>query len=1242
MTTHPQAAAPSVSDRAAMRFELLAHVQYVGDARYDDDGWVGEPGSGKAIEGFSLRRTGPGGPKLRYRGFEPDGTATRWCEDGEFCGTRGQRRALSGLCLAAADAGADAPLSYSARFTDGVVIGPVPLNTPCHGTADAVLEAIRLHRQAAPGAGMPRTLVFCTAFVHPVLTPRSSWDGRYAIWRAALARSRLHHDQVLIVDDGSPTPPPWSDVQIIAEGAPLTTRAPTVVYRFAQSLGRKGVSDFPGWVRSFQFAARFAEANGFERVIHIESDAFVISPRLQEYLNGVRDGWWAPFCPRYNRPESAIQVIAGSALATYRELAARPVDDFAGVVIEKALPFTQVDRSFIGDRHGEYLDHVPRDADWTAQANPDRSTDPTYCWWLAPQPAPPTPTPTPTPAPVPPAPAPVASSGAGHRLTLVDQEPRIGRFLHDLVNERQFVDFYPLDDAATLERPAPFHPDPPEPGAGPFGQFMLNPGFRRYRAEAVAAYEFEDAYVIGSDGVVLLHGAVLRGTLDYLSYWSPDSNVREFRRNEWLRLREAMPVASFLSEGRYLIGFGGAWRDHDNWLLQCVPKLYAFTLLRRRFRDLKLVLPPLRPGSMQARTLDLLGIGADAVHTLAPDRVTGFAHAIVLPNFDLWNITPFVALAAERIAAAAMQGVAAEAGPQRVYLRRKAETRQPGNWAELAPLVERHGFAVRSLDDADFAEQVRAMQSARLVIGEYGAGAANLLFCRDGARVLELFSPFCVQPTSWSIAARRGLDYGYVVGAHRPTERHPTANWNSAYDMPPTALEAGLRALLAKPATDSAQPAPTAAPMPAPTPAPVAPPPAPVPATAGGTAAADAPTAQPWHAPPPEQRIRPEDVPFGLSQFSGLAEPVFEVTSDLGSFGHAAAHQRLNLFAAALPPPQAPIHRQQDIPAEFVAEHLHYPAPAAVGVYAVRNAMVWGNGLVTLGPRFFAPNDCLPGYWQPQMLPGGQPIHAVHQGSLGRSEVETVVIDGPVAVALHPNLVYGHFLLEMLPRLYVLALLRAFGARFPLLLSVTVPNWVKTFVRLLHPEEAIHWYDAQQQRVLGSSVILPSMMHTDHNFHPAFNLMVDSLIERLRQPGAPAGPERVYISRANFGDERIENEDEVAALMAEHGFAVVRPHELTPEQQVTLFSGARVVAGEYGSGLHNAMFSPAGARVIALNFFNNYQSKIARVRGHRMAFVPPADGIFRHWRITAKLPRKFRIDLETLRRTLGEVLDSAA
>ncbi len=230
-----------------------------------------------------------------------------------------------------------------------------------------------------------RTLVFCTAHVGPDTPAQGGWAARYRRWVDAVQCGGLLHDQALIVDDGSPALPDWPDLAIIDEPALARSRAPLVLHHFPDRLGRRGVSDFPGWVRSFFFAARYAEAHGFERVVHLESDAFLLSRRIVAWCNGFDDGWAALWCPRYGRPETGIQVIAGAGLETWRRFAAQPVEALAGRVIETTLPFTQIERRFVGDRYTDAAEPVavPRNADWCMQAECPPGVAPLdFYWWL--------------------------------------------------------------------------------------------------------------------------------------------------------------------------------------------------------------------------------------------------------------------------------------------------------------------------------------------------------------------------------------------------------------------------------------------------------------------------------------------------------------------------------------------------------------------------------------------------------------------------------------------------------------------------------------------------------------------------------------------------------------------------------------------------------------------------------------------------------------------------------------------
>jgi hypothetical protein len=229
-----------------------------------------------------------------------------------------------------------------------------------------------------------KTLIFCTAFA----ARPGVWEGRYRWWLRAVRGAGLEGDQILIVDDGSSSLPDWPGVEIVREANAPTPQAvasgsPVLLYHFENNRGQVGRNNFPGWGRSFAFAAAYARAHSFEKVIHLESDAHLLTPRARRRLRDFRDGWMALWCDKYQMPEMGIQVIAGNdSVAQFQAFAARPYSELAGQVHERLLPFTHVDRSLIGDRYGEDSPKTPRHADYAAQVR--HRPGPDHYWWIDP------------------------------------------------------------------------------------------------------------------------------------------------------------------------------------------------------------------------------------------------------------------------------------------------------------------------------------------------------------------------------------------------------------------------------------------------------------------------------------------------------------------------------------------------------------------------------------------------------------------------------------------------------------------------------------------------------------------------------------------------------------------------------------------------------------------------------------------------------------------------------------------
>lgn len=102
---------------------------------------------------------------------------------------------------------------------------------------------------------------------------------------------------------------------------------------------------------------------------------------------------------------------------------------------------------------------------------------------------------------------------------------------------------------------------------------------------------------------------------------------------------------------------------------------------------------------------------------------------------------------------------------RRIYIsREKAKTRHVLNERELIQALETYGFERVLLEDLPFAEQVRLLNEASFVISPHSTGLTNLVFCRPGTSVIEIFSPRYVTVCWWSLASEVGLDYGYLLG----------------------------------------------------------------------------------------------------------------------------------------------------------------------------------------------------------------------------------------------------------------------------------------------------------------------------------------------------------------------------------------------------------------------------------------------------------------------------------------------
>ena len=778
--------------------------------------------------------------------------------------------------------------------------------------------------------------------------------------------------------------------------------------------------------------------------------------------------------------------------------------------------------------------------------------------------------------------APAASGTQPDRATHIEREPPVGAALGEHVRDARHVDRVELAAAVTVERGPFLVADGPDGWRCEQEKFMRSPQARSFTSGASQVFAFAGLELLNSEGVVFLNGVAMRDSVDFVTPAPADASVEWARPYAYLKLRRPVAFAPMVA-GSTLIGYAAAWRNYGHWLLQCLPKLVAFVALRERVPGLRVALPPLSAGSAFQQTLELLGIAPGDVLSVPAHGATRFERGYVMANPSIWDISPLAGLGADMIAA--RLGAGAEGGAPRVYLHRaEGSNRRVANFAGVRALVERFGFVVYSFEHTPLAEQVRIMRSARCVIAEHGSATTNILFCRAGTRVLQLFNPVFVEPCFWSVASARGLDYGYVVGHSLERPDAPPPDHDSDYAVPLDRLEAAIGVML------------------------------------------DAAAAMP---------PRPREASPG--QFSGLAEPAFATTVEIDRFGFGGRDERLLLFGPATSPPPLPALNEHELPEHLLGEHRQAPATPGVYVSSVDAAEVWSNGLVTRGGQFIAPADCFPGYLRSCLEPPEHRLSSFHLGALGRADVRTVRLTEPVLVALHPNLTYGYFLTEMLPRLYLATVLRQWGARFRLALPNRLPAMVEPYIAMLGLRDDAVRYDPDAERLQAPAVLLASMMQVNGHLHPAINLAAEAIRAACYAPGEPT---RLFVWRSEDEDGNLVNRQEVAAALAQDGFVVVDPQRMPLAERLRLLARAAVIVGDAHAGLNESLFAPPGACVISLNFASHQQGAIARVRRQRMGYLPPRDGRFRHWYFSGDLPRAYEADPVRLRALVRQAVDA--
>ncbi|MCP3773534.1 glycosyltransferase family 61 protein [Paenibacillus sp. MZ04-78.2] len=213
-------------------------------------------------------------------------------------------------------------------------------------------------------------------------------------------------------------------------------------------------------------------------------------------------------------------------------------------------------------------------------------------------------------------------------------------------------------------------------------------------------------------------------------------------------------------------------RNYFHWMVDALGRI---DLIRKTGLPIdKYIISSDGPAHFQEETLALLGIPKQKI-IRSYKGLHVKAAWLVVPSLQPYYLQPFVS---NQVPMWATNFVRSEllkivrpspmSGYERIYIsRREAKHRRVLNESEVLHVTAAHGFRDVTLDGMSVADQVRLFYSAKIVVAPHGASLTNIMFCRTGTQVVDIYPPEYMYPCFWHISSYYGLRYSYLIGHGR-------------------------------------------------------------------------------------------------------------------------------------------------------------------------------------------------------------------------------------------------------------------------------------------------------------------------------------------------------------------------------------------------------------------------------------------------------------------------------------------
>ena len=289
----------------------------------------------------------------------------------------------------------------------------------------------------------------------------------------------------------------------------------------------------------------------------------------------------------------------------------------------------------------------------------------------------------------------------------------------------------------------------------------------------------------------------------------------------------------------------------------------------------------------------------------------------------------------------------------------------------------------------------------------------------------------------------------------------------------------------------------------------------------------------------------------------------------------------------------------------------YFTGPAMVpwaGIVSMRAAEVITDGLTLqrdalyVGKSLMYPLEAFPYAHSPlrfEIQPDGR--YAVDLPG------ETIHLAGTTAnIVCDGWQIFGHWLVDVLPRLHRIMTSDIEIDTF--LLAGPPRDWQLRLLEAVGLDlDRCRFVDLTASTVTCDHLVIPTYDRYNSEIRPDLVRVHQKLRDTFLGQSPPPATRNLFVSRGDWGGSRpLNNRAAIEAAYADLGFEVVRPEILSFPDQIRLFASARSVAGECGSGMHNAIFCGPGTNVAVLQSETNLnflQSQIAMMLDQQVFYV---------------------------------------